>query len=80
MTTPLDEPLAAIAAALDAIEDTAEQHQRILLAGKEWEDTIRGVRQRRARRLKDEGKTWREVGEVMGSVSPQRAEQISRGV
>lgn len=80
MTTPLDEPLAAIAAVLDSIEDTAEQHERIRLASKEWDDTIKGVRQRRALKLKNEGKTWREIGEVMGSVSAQRAEQISRGV
>lgn len=38
-------------------------------------------RQRReiARGLKDQGKTWKEIGEIMGGVTYQRAHQFGKG-
>jgi hypothetical protein len=39
----------------------------------------RRQRQEIARGLKDQGKTWKEIGEIMGGVTYQRAHQFGRG-
>ena len=39
----------------------------------------RRQRQEIARGFKDQGKTWKEIGEIMGGVTYQRAHQFGRG-
>lgn len=79
MTDTLDTLPAAVAGALDAISDPVERFQRMQAIGNELDDALKGVRQRIALALYSQGKPWREVGELMGGVSAQRAWQISRG-
>lgn len=79
MTESPDVAVASVAAALDGITDPDERFRATLSTQKLFDATLKGVRQRIALQLKEQ-MTWRQVGEVMGKVSAQRAEQISRGV
>ncbi|WP_208635484.1 hypothetical protein [Streptomyces griseus] len=68
--------------ALLAIEDDAECAEAISEALKQWQETgskLREARQVRVKRLKDQGKTWQELGDLMG-VHYTRAAQIGSGV
>ena len=79
MTEALDTAIAAVVCALDAIDDPEERFQEQQHAGSKFEDELKGVRQRIALELKNNRQMkWREVGQIMGGVSAQRAEQISR--
>ena len=79
MTESPDVAVASVAAALDGITDPAVRFRATLDAQKLFDAALKGIRQRIALQLKEQ-MTWRQVGEVMGEVSAQRAEQISRGV
>lgn len=79
MTESPDVAVASVAAALDGITDPAERFRATLDTQKLFDAALKGIRQRIALQLKEQ-MTWRQVGEVMGEVSAQRAEQISRGV
>jgi hypothetical protein len=79
----LSKPLECVAALLRALGDIAdagEQFQAAKVSREAVEEGIRALLQQRARRMREEGVTWRGIGEAMGGVSAQRAEQISRGV
>lgn len=78
MTESPEATVDAIAAQLDGVADPAERFRVTRDTEKVFDVTVKAVRQRIALQLKDK-MTWREVGEVMGGVSAQRAEQISRG-
>ncbi|MEU9495443.1 hypothetical protein AB0L83_21920 [Streptomyces sp. NPDC052071] len=65
--------------ALDAIDDPIERYKASRQAGVAADDRLRVVRQRIALELKSDGKTWREIGQIMDGVTAQRAEQISKG-
>lgn len=41
---------------------------------------LREIRQERVQALKDEGKTWAEIGKILGGVHPTRAQQIAKGL
>lgn len=70
----------ALVADLDAISDPVERFREAASTEARFNEGLRGVRQRIAVQLYDGGKrTYREVGEVMGGVSAQRAEQIAKG-
>jgi hypothetical protein len=79
MTQSPEAAVAEVADALDAIADPEERFREARRVEQLLDSTLRGVRQRVALQLK-ERMTWRRVGEAMGDVSAQRAEQISRGV
>lgn len=80
MTNTLAAAVTAVTGVLDTIGDPIERFEASRRAEAALDDELRGVRQRIALELKRKnGKTWREVGEIMGGVSAQRAEQISRG-
>lgn len=65
---------------LDAISDPVERFRQAVAAEARFDEGLRGVRQRIAVQLYDGGKKpYREVGELMGGVSAQRAEQIAKG-
>lgn len=81
MTEALEAAVAVVRGVLAAIDDPTERFQESREAEVAINGTLRGVRQGIALELKHKhGKTWREIGDVMGDVSAQRAEQISRGV
>lgn len=68
--------------ALVSIEDDAECAEAISKALKYWGENsakLRETRQERVQRLKDQGKTWQELGDLMG-VHFTRAQQISKGL
>lgn len=73
---PYDEQLRAIPDLYerwDAYVDRAKWLER------ELESFRRRQRQEIARGFKDQGKTWKEIGEIMGGVTYQRAHQFGRG-
>jgi hypothetical protein len=78
-----DAPFASYDDQLRAISDLAERWTAFVDLAKHLEDELelfrRRQRQEIARGLKDDGKTWREVGEIMGGVTYQRAHQFGRG-
>ncbi|MEV5677284.1 hypothetical protein [Streptomyces sp. NPDC052179] len=68
--------------ALIAIEDDAECAEAISAALKYWGDNspkLREARQERVMSLKSQGKTWQEIGDLMG-VHFTRAQQIGNGI
>jgi len=84
MTSLLDTAAAATApldSALGDIDEPVERYEAIRELEDHFERFIKGQLQKTALWMKHErGMTWREIGEVMGGVTAQRAEQISRGV
>jgi hypothetical protein len=68
--------------ALLSIEDDAACAAAISQALKYWGEhspTLRETRQERVQRLRDQGKTWQEIGDLMG-VHFTRAQQIAKGL
>lgn len=41
---------------------------------------LRTLRQQRVQALKAQGKTWEEIGKILGGISAARAQQIAAGV
>jgi hypothetical protein len=78
MTPSLEAAVATVTAELDAIDDPTERYQAMKQTESALDASFKKVRQRIALELK-QTRTWRQVGEIMGGVTPQRAEQISRG-
>jgi len=67
---------------LEAIEDDAACAAAISQALKYWGENspkLREIRQERVQRLRDQGKTWQEIGDLMG-VHFTRAQQIAKGL
>lgn len=69
--------------ALAAIEDDAACASAVTSVLNMWPDhhaRLRQLRQQRVQALKDQGKTWAEIGEILGGVHPTRAQQIAKGL
>jgi hypothetical protein len=62
-----------------AISDPVEQHAAIKEAGLRVNANLHARLRALAKRLKIDGRTWPQVGELLGGVSGQRAHQISKG-
>lgn len=76
----LEPAVTGVRSALDAVNDPIERYQATREVEAEVHSVIKEVRQNIALELKREHrKTWREIGEIMGGVTAQRAEQISKG-
>jgi len=73
------DPIALLVADLDAIDDPGKRFRETVTTEARLDTELRGVRQRIAEQLRAKGVTFREIGEVMGGVSAQRAEQITKG-
>lgn len=68
--------------ALESIEDDAVCASAVTAVLNDWPThhaRLREIRQERVRALKDSGKTWAQIGEVLG-VHPTRAQQIAKGL
>ncbi|MFD7705643.1 hypothetical protein [Streptomyces sp. NPDC059786] len=78
MRESLEAAAGAVAEELDGITDPEERFRDAREMEARLDVILKGIRQRIALQLKEQ-MTWREVGEAMGGVSAQRAEQISRG-
>lgn len=79
MTPDQESLIDRLVESLDDVADPAERHQATSEVAEKVNMALRGVRQRIATELHDDGRSWREVGEVMGGVSSQRAHQIANG-
>lgn len=70
--------------AFEAIEDPAERTSAVSEALRKWPDyhaRLRQIREASVRTLRDEQrKTWPEIAKIIGDVTPERAQQISKGV
>ena len=80
MTETLDSPIAALADAVAAFSDPGEFYRVSREVETRVTAEMRAARQKLVLGLREQGLTWKGIGEVLGGVSPQRAEQISRGV
>lgn len=68
--------------AIEAIEDDVECAKAAAETLDEWpqyQKWLREVRQKRVQSLRAQGKTWPEIGALLG-VSPQRAQAIAVGI
>jgi hypothetical protein len=68
--------------AIEAIEDDVECAKAVAETLDEWpqyQKWLREVRQKRVQSLRAQGKTWPEIGALLG-VSPQRAQAIAVGI
>lgn len=68
--------------AIEAIEDDVECAKTVAETLDEWpqyQKRLREVRQERVKALRAQGKTWPEIGALLG-VSPQRAQAIAVGL
>ncbi|MCG0061703.1 hypothetical protein L0F81_00115 [Streptomyces tricolor] len=78
-----DAPFAPYEDQLRSIPDLTERWATFVDLASHLEHELERFRRRQrqeiARGLKDKGKTWREVGEVMGGVTYQRAHQFGQG-
>ncbi|NED75351.1 hypothetical protein G3I51_24110 [Streptomyces sp. SID9944] len=78
-----DTPYATYDEQLRAIPDLTERWNAFVGLAKHLEEKLEEFRRRQrqeiAQGFKAEGKTWREIGEVMGGVTYQRAHQFGKG-
>ncbi|WP_439947203.1 hypothetical protein [Streptomyces sp. BBFR109] len=69
--------------AFEAIEDDEACAVAVSQALKDWPEhqvRLRELRQRRVQSMKAQGKTWEEIGRLLGGISAARAQQIAAGV
>lgn len=70
--------------AFEAIDDPAERTSAVSEALRKWPDyhaQLRRIREASVRTLReDQRKTWPEIAKIIGGVTPERAQQISKGV
>lgn len=69
--------------AFEAIEDDetcAIAVSKVLDDWPEYQSRLRRLRQQRVQALKDQGKTWQQIGQLLGGISAARAQQIAAGV
>ena len=68
--------------AFESIEDDEACAVAVSQALKDWPNhqvRLRELRQQRVKALKEQGKTWEEIGRLLG-ISAARAQQIAAGV
>ena len=70
--------------AFEAIEDPAERTSAVSEALRRWpgyHKQLRQIREDSVRFLREEQrKTWPEIAEIIGEITPERAQQISKGL
>ncbi|WP_338146672.1 hypothetical protein [Streptomyces boncukensis] len=70
--------------AFEAIEDPAERTRAVSEVLGDWKvhlARLRQIREDGVRALREEErKTWPEIAEIIGGVTPERAQQISKGL
>jgi hypothetical protein len=83
MADSLDAPYAPYDEQLRAIADLNERWTAYLELAQRLEDELelwrRRQRQEIALGFRDQKKTWKEIGEIMGGVTYQRAHQFGKG-
>lgn len=69
--------------AFEAIEDDEACAVAVSQALTHWTEQqprLRELRQKRVKAMKAQGKTWEEIGRLLGGISAARAQQIAAGV
>lgn len=70
--------------AFEAIQDPAERTRAVSLVLHNWKEhlgRLRQIREDSVRALREEQrKTWPEIAEIIGEITPERAQQISKGL
>ncbi|MFJ7049022.1 hypothetical protein ACIQVC_37290 [Streptomyces sp. NPDC101112] len=69
--------------AFEAIEDDEACAVAVSQALSNWpahQSQLRELRQQRVKALKAQGRTWEEIGKLLGGISAARAQQIGAGV
>ncbi|MFF7259495.1 hypothetical protein ACFZCL_04265 [Streptomyces sp. NPDC008159] len=69
--------------AFEAIEDDEACAVAVSQALSDWpthQSQLRELRQQRVKALKAQGRTWEEIGRLLGGISAARAQQIAAGV
>lgn len=69
--------------AIEAIEDDAECASEVSKALKEWpryHARLRELRQSRVQALRAQQKSWQEIADIIGGITPSRAQQIGAGL
>lgn len=69
--------------AFEAIKDDEECAKAVSEALAQWPDhhsKLRALRQQRVQAMKAQGKTWAEIGEMLGGITAARAQQIGAGL
>ncbi|MFD4855123.1 hypothetical protein [Streptomyces atratus] len=69
--------------AFEAIEDDEACAIAVSQALAEWPEQqvkLRELRQGRVQALKAQGKTWKQIGQLLGGISAARAQQIGAGL
>jgi F0F1-type ATP synthase membrane subunit b/b' len=70
--------------AFEAIEDPVKRTSAVSEALREWPEfhaRLRQIREKSVQTLRDEHKkTWPEIASIIGKVTPERAQQISKGL
>ncbi|TFI30128.1 hypothetical protein [Streptomyces sp. 4R-3d] len=79
MTDSVDATLDLLNEQLRAKSDLAERYTAVRDVEKKVKAAVTLHLQEIAKGLKSEGRTWPQVGEIMGGVTYQRAHQISKG-
>lgn len=70
-------------AAFEAIEDDAECTTAVSQVLREWPDLhsrLRALRQARVQALRAQNLSWAQIAEIIGEITPERAQQIGRGL
>ncbi|WP_240801720.1 MULTISPECIES: hypothetical protein [unclassified Streptomyces] len=70
-------------AALSAIEDDVACTSAVSEVLRRWPDLgseLRQLREKRVNALRAEQRTWPEIAAIIGDVTPERAQQISKGL
>ncbi|MGW1015613.1 hypothetical protein [Streptomyces niveus] len=79
MTDSLDATLDLMIEQLRAKSDLAERYTAVRDVEKKFKAAVILQLQEIAQELKSEGRTWPQVGEIMGGVTYQRAFQYGKG-
>lgn len=79
MADSLDTALAPLVAHIRGISDERAQFEEMESAEERFLAVKRMLLQEMALGLRAQGKKWKEIGEIMGGVTYQRAFQIGRG-
>jgi hypothetical protein len=83
MADSSDAPFAPFDARLRAVEDLTERWAAFVDLAEYLDDELEAFRVRQRQEIalgfRAEGKKWKEIGEIMGGVTYQRAHQFGKG-
>lgn len=69
--------------AIEAIEDDARctaEVSKVLRTWPGYQQRLKELRKRRIQALREQGKSWKEIAEIIGGITPARAQQIGVGL